>query len=119
MMYSTVGQVLQAGSMSIPQPSMTYSAAPGAAVATGGSQTGKVTQVIVHAPVTVSAQEFAQSNGTIVATPLPVTVSAHSGLVEMFEQISEGIVGTTSGMVGTTERALGKLKKKKKSKSCC
>merc|ERR1719189_3177217 len=113
MMYSTVGQVLQAGSMSIPQPSMTYSAAPGAAVATGGSHTGKVTQVIVHAPVTVSAQEFAQSNGTIVSTPLPVTVNAHSGPVEMLEQISEGIVGTS-------ERALGKVvKKKNKSKSCC
>jgi len=109
MTYSTVGQVPRAGSMSIPQPSMTYSAAPGAAVATGGSQTGKVVQVIVHAPVTVSAQEFAQSNGTIVASPLPVTVGAHSGPVEMLEQISEGIVGTTSG----------KLSKKKKSKSCC
>jgi len=109
MTYSTVGQVPQMGSMSIPQPSITYSAAPGAAVATGGSQTGKTVQVIVHAPVTVSAQEFAQSNGTIVSTPLPVTVGAHSGPVEMLEQISEGIVGTTSG----------KLSKKKKSKSCC
>jgi len=112
MTYSVVGQAPQAGSMSIPQPAMTYSA-PGAAVASGGSPTGKVTQVIVHAPVTVSAQEFAQSNGTIVSNPLPVTVNAHSGPVEMLEQISEGIVGTT-------ERALGKVvKKKKKSKSCC
>jgi len=110
--YSAVGQAPQAGSMSISQPSMTYSA-PGAAVASGGSPTGKVTQVIVHAPVTVSAQEFAQSNGTVVSNPLPVTVNTHSGPVEMLEQISEGIVGTT-------ERAFGKVvKKKKKSKSCC
>merc|ERR1719232_724932 len=37
--------------------------------------TAKVKQVIVHAPVTVTAEEFARTNGTIVSTPLPVTVT--------------------------------------------
>jgi len=115
MTYSSVGQLPQAGSMSLSQPMPTYSA-PSPAVTTGGSQAGgKVTQVIVHAPRTVSAQEFAQSNGTIVSTPLPVTVTSHSAMGEMVERIEEGIFGTS-----TSDRVVEKIvKKKKKSKSCC
>merc|ERR1719384_2608016 len=44
------------------QPSMTYSAPsqPSMAYSAPGGQTGKVTQVIVHEPRTVTAEEFAQ-----------------------------------------------------------
>jgi len=65
----------------------------------------KVLQVIVHAPVTVTAEEFARTNGTIVSAPLPVTVAsenAERGIVETMESNSVKIV-----------------KKKKKSKGCC
>jgi len=73
------------------QPSMTYSA-PGAHAA------AKVKQVIVHAPVTVTAEEFARTNGTIVSTPLPVTIPAESAET-------------------TVERSIEKVKKKRL--GCC
>merc|ERR1740121_1753020 len=76
------------------QPSMAYSAP--------GGQTGKVTQVIVHEPRTVTAEEFAQTNGTIVSTPLPVTLERK--------------------VLDTVERAIGidpVKRSKKKSRGCC
>jgi len=73
------------------QPSVTYSA-PGVHAA------GKVKQVIVHAPVTVTAEEFARTNGTIVSTPLPVTIPAESAET-------------------TVERSIEKVKKKRL--GCC
>jgi len=104
-------------SASIPmmsQPSLTYSA-PGYAPhlsqhggdpnwsSGAGGQTGKVTQVIVHAPKTVTAQEFAQSNGTIVSTSLPVTVATGArGILETIEDAIKNPINT-----------------KKKSKGCC
>merc|ERR1712038_1053680 len=66
MTYSAPNQPSVAYSVPGSQPSMAYSAP--------GGQTGKVTQVIVHEPRTVTAEEFAQTNGTIVSTPLPVTL---------------------------------------------
>merc|ERR1719346_373934 len=66
--------------------------------------TAKVKQVIVHAPVTVTAEEFARTNGTIVSTPLPVTVTTES---------------VETGIVETAERGIEKVVKKKQSKSCC
>jgi len=82
------------------QPLLTYSS-PGAQT---GVQTGKVLQVIVHPPKNVTAEEFAQCNGTIVSTPLPVT-TAGTGIVETVERTFKNVV---------------KIKKtKKKSKSCC
>jgi len=103
MTYSASGalcQANQAGSMTMMgQPLLTYSS-PGAQT---GVQTGKVLQVIVHPPKNVTAQEFAQCNGTIVSTPLPVT-SAGTGIVETVERTFKNV----------------KIKKtKKKSKSCC
>jgi len=85
------------------QPAMTYSASqPSMSYSAPGTQPGaKVTQVIVHAPVTVTAEEFNRTNGTIVSTPLPVTVTTETGIIE------------------TAERAIEKITKKKKSKSCC
>jgi hypothetical protein len=86
------------------QPSMTYSAPsqPSMAYSAPGGQTGKVTQVIVHEPRTVTAEEFAQTNGTIVSTPLPVTVERK--------------------ILDTVERAIGidpVRSSKKKSRGCC
>jgi len=88
------------------QPSMTYSAPsqPSMAYSAPGGQTGpgKVTQVIVHEPRTVTAEEFAQTNGTIVSTPLPVTVERK--------------------ILDTVERAVGidpVKSSKKKSRGCC
>jgi hypothetical protein len=88
----------QSASMSMPmsQPSMTYSAP--------GTNSANVKQVIVHAPRTVTAEEFARTEGTIVSTPLPVTVE--------------------TGIIETLERGIEKIgekvvKKKKKSKGCC
>jgi len=87
----------QSQSASIPmmsQPSMTYSAP--------GGQTGKVIQVIVHEPRTVTAEEFAQGNGPIVSTPLPVTLERK--------------------ILDTVERAVGidpVKSSKKKSRGCC
>jgi len=81
-------------------PSMTYSTPRAHA-------TAKVKQVIVHAPVTVTAMEFARTNGTIVSTPLPVTVTTESA---------------ETGIIETMERGIEKVvekKKKKQSKSCC
>merc|ERR1712008_586012 len=105
-------QMMQAGSTSMMgQPPMTYSTPGASGCLPPGSQTGKVTQVIVHAPVTVSAQEFAQSNGTIVSTPLPVTVSGSS-----FQTGERSLFGTTGATGPAMERI---VKKKNKSKSCC
>jgi len=88
------------------QPSMTYSAPsqPSMAYSAPGGQTcpGKVTQVIVHEPRTVTAEEFAQTNGTIVSTPLPVTLERK--------------------ILDTVERAVGidpVKSSKKKSRGCC
>merc|ERR1711978_308613 len=91
------------------QPSMTYSAPsqPSMAYSAPGGQTGpgKVTQVIVHEPRTVTAEEFAQTNGTIVSTPLPVTLERK--------------------VLDTVERAVGidpvksVKSSKKKSRGCC
>jgi hypothetical protein len=86
------------------QPSMTYSAPsqPSMAYSAPGGQTGKVTQVIVHEPRTVTAEEFAQTNGTIVSTPLPVTLERK--------------------VLDTVERAIGidpVKRSKKKSRGCC
>jgi len=121
--YSASGQVSQApqaGSMSMmSQPAMTYSDPSSVGMQQQGGQTGggKVLQVIVHPPKTVSAQEFAQSNGTIVSTPLPVTSTVTGSPLE------RGIVETGAAILGTTETAFEntglKLKKKKKSKGCC
>jgi len=66
--------------------------------------------VVVHPPVTVTAEEFAKLSGTIVDDPLPVTPG--------FE---------TTGAVNDAEadnaeagkKKSKKLKKKKKSKQCC
>jgi len=121
--YSTSGQVSQApqtGSMSMmSQPAMTYGAPSSLGMNQQGGQTGggKVLQVIVHPPKTVSAQEFAQSNGTIVSTPLPVTSTGTGSALE------RGIIETGQAIFGTTESGFEtgmKLKKtKKQSKSCC
>jgi len=88
------------------QPSMTYSAPsqPSMAYSAPGGQTGpgKVTQVIVHEPRIVTAEEFAQTNGTIVSTPLPVTLERK--------------------ILDTVERAVGidpVKSSKKKSRGCC
>merc|ERR1719461_777365 len=104
--------------MSMMQPAMTYSAPSSMGMQQGGQTGGgKVLQVIVHPPKTVSAQEFAQSNGTIVSTPLPVTSTVTGSPLE------RGIVETGAAILGTTETAFEnaglKLKKKKKSKGCC
>jgi len=94
----TTQSITYSAPQSVSMP-MTYSA-PGSAP---GS---KVTQVIVHAPVTVTAEEFAQTNGTIVSTPLPVTVTTDA---------------IETGIVETSERAIEKPIKrlKKKSRGCC
>merc|ERR1719510_2234689 len=68
-----------------------------------GQTVGKVLQVIVHPPVTVTAEEFAQTNGTIISTPLAVTTIKEESALE-------------TGVVGTTERAVEKVVKKKRKK---
>merc|ERR1719262_591323 len=75
---------------------MTYAApVPSESVAATG-------KVIVHPPVTVTAEEFARIDGTIVSEPLPVTVN------------QEVVVNS----IEATDKSV-KIKKKKKSKSCC
>lgn len=75
---------------------MTYAApVPSESVAATG-------KVIVHPPVTVTAEEFARIDGTIVSEPLPVTVN------------QEVVVNN----IEATDKSV-KIKKKKKSKSCC
>jgi hypothetical protein len=101
----------QTGSICLSQPAMTYSSPSSLGMSQqqqGGQTAGKVLQVIVHPPVTVTAQEFAESNGTIISTPLPVTTMVAESTSEL-------------GIVETTERAFENVvkKKKKKSRTCC
>merc|ERR1719476_1204990 len=88
------------GSQPMANQPMAYAApVPSESVAATG-------KVIVHPPVTVTAEEFARIDGTIVSEPLPVTVS------EMVNQ--EVVVNDAEAMDKSV-----KIKKKKKSKSCC
>merc|ERR1719433_2442296 len=79
---------------------MTYAASqapvqsPESIMAAGG-------KVIVHPPVTVTAEEFARINGTLVSEPLPVTVN------------QEAVVNDTEAIDKSVKI------KKKKSKGCC
>jgi len=68
-------------------------------------------QVVVHPPVTVTAEEFARINGTIVPEPLPVTTSIETVGVETNQEV---VVNTTGAMDKKV-----KVGKKKKSKNCC
>jgi len=73
-----------------------------------GVHCGNVFQTIVYPPRTVTAHEFAQVNGTIVSTPLPVTAVTESS--------------ANTGVVETVKKPLEKkfkMRNKKKSKNCC
>jgi len=70
--------------------------------------TGKV---VVHPPVTVTAEEFAKINGTLVTEPLPVSVGIETVGVETNREV---VVNDTEDVDKTV-----KIKKKKKSKQCC
>jgi len=68
-------------------------------------------KVVVHPPVTVTAEEFAKANGTLVTEPLPVTVGTETVSVEANREVAVNDTEAVDKMV--------KLKKKKKSKTCC
>jgi len=61
--------------------------------------------------VTVTAEEFAKINGTLVTEPLPVTVGIETVGVETNREV---VVNDTEVVDKTV-----KIKKKKKSKQCC
>jgi len=70
--------------------------------------TGKV---VVHPPVTVTAEEFAKISGTIATEQLPVTVGTETVGVETNREV----------VVNDTEAVDKKvrIKKKRKSQQCC
>merc|ERR1712008_477726 len=86
-------------SQSMASQSITYAAPRAPVPSESVAATGKV---IVHPPVTVTAEEFARIDGPIVSEPLPVTVN------------QEVVVNKTEA----TDKSV-KIKKKRKSKSCC
>merc|ERR1719242_2460024 len=66
--------------------------------------------VVVHPPVTVTAEEFAKMNGSILTEPLPVTAGIDTVGVETNRDV----------VVNDTVAVDKKVKiKKKKSKKCC
>jgi len=75
-----------------------------------GQCVGATGKVVVHPPVTVTAEEFARINGTLVTEPLPVT----AGFETVGAEANREVVVDDTVVMGKT-----KLKKKKKSKSCC
>eukprot|EP00419_Tripos_fusus_P023064 CAMPEP_0172727818 /NCGR_PEP_ID=MMETSP1074-20121228/91890_1 /TAXON_ID=2916 /ORGANISM="Ceratium fusus, Strain PA161109" /LENGTH=276 /DNA_ID=CAMNT_0013554999 /DNA_START=1 /DNA_END=829 /DNA_ORIENTATION=- len=89
-------------SQSMASQSITYAAA--ASQAPVPSETVAATgKVIVHPPVTVTAEEFAKIEGTLVTEPLPVTVGVETVGVETNRELGEA--------------SKLKIKKKKKSKN--
>jgi hypothetical protein len=88
----------------VPCQSVTY-AAPQAPV-----PSQSVTATIVHPPVTVTAEEFARLNGTLVTEPSPMTVGIETVGVETNQEV---VVNDT--------KAVDKVVKvrKKKNKQCC
>merc|ERR1719361_3031905 len=94
-------------SQSMASQSITYAAPPAPVPSQCVAATGKV---VVHPPVTVTAEEFAKINGTLVTEPLPVTVGIETIGVEANR---EAVVNDTEAMVKTTKI------KKKKSRACC
>merc|ERR1740123_2909688 len=86
-------------SQSMASQPMTYASPQAPVPSESVAATGKV---IVHPPVTVTAEEFARIDGTIVTEPLPVTVNQEVAVNDI-EAMDKSV----------------KIKKKKKSKSCC
>jgi len=97
-----------AGSQSFASHPTTYTAPQGPVPGQLGATTA---QVVVHPPVTVTAEEFARINGTIVSEPLPVTTNVETVGVETNREV---VVNDTGAMDKKV-----KIGKKKKSKSCC
>merc|ERR1712241_39137 len=100
------------GSQPMASQPVTY-AAPQAPVPSQpfGATGGKVVSTTVHPPVTVTAEEFAKINGTLVSEPLPVTAGTETVGVETNQEV---VINGTEAM----DKAV-KIKKKKKSKGCC
>ena len=95
-------------SQSMASQSITYAAPQAPVPSQSVAATGKV---VVHPPVTVTAEEFARINGTLVTEPLPVTVGIETVGVETNREV---VVNDTEVVDKTV-----KIKKKKKSKQCC
>jgi len=96
------------GSQSMASQSVTYAAPQAPVPSQFAGVTGKV---VVHPPVTVTAEEFAKVNGTLVTEPLPVTAGIEPVDVETNREVA---VNDNEAMDKTV-----KIKKKKKSKTCC
>jgi len=96
------------GSQSMANQSVTYAAPQAPVPSQCVAATGKV---VVHPPVTVTAEEFAKINGTLVTEPLPVTVGIETVGVETNREVVVNNTEAVDNMV--------KIKKKKKSKHCC
>merc|ERR1719361_2130957 len=90
-------------SQSMASQSITYAAPPALAPSQCSAATGKV---VVHPPVTVTAEEFAKINGTLVTEPLPVTVGIETVGVETNQEV---VVNDTEAVDKTV-----KIKKKRK-----
>jgi hypothetical protein len=96
------------GSQSMASQSVTYAAPQAPVPSQFAAVSGKV---VVHPPVTVTAEEFAKVNGTLVTEPLPVTAGIEPVDVEANREVA---VNDNEAMDQTV-----KIKKKKKSKTCC
>merc|ERR1719410_550953 len=92
------------GTQSMASQSITYAAPQTPVPSQSVAATGKV---VVHPPVTVTAEEFARINGTLVTEPLPVTVGIETVGVETNREV---VVNDTEAVDKTV-----KIKKKRKS----
>jgi len=95
-------------SQSMANHPITYAAAQAPLSSQSVVPTGKV---VVHPPVTVTAEEFAKINGSMTSEPLPVTVGMETVGVETNREV---VVSDTEAVDKTV-----KIKKKRKSQQCC